>query len=142
MIFDLSQKYKIIRNTIEEAEEILEDYLDEPLSKYLFTYGRDRKEVDAGLRQTQITQPAMLTADIAIFRLLTTYGLKPDMVAGHSLGEYAALVAAEVISFKDALIAVAIRGKAMSEVDVEDKGTMASISGTTEEVEAVMAKAS
>ncbi|MCE7737292.1 MAG: acyltransferase domain-containing protein [Candidatus Heimdallarchaeota archaeon] len=140
MLYDLSLKYKIVRQTIEEADEILEDYLDEPLSSYLFTFGRDRKEVDTRLRQTEITQPAMLTVDIALFRLLQKFGIKPDMVAGHSLGEYAALVAAEVLTFKDALIAVAIRGKAMSEVDVEDKGTMASISGTIKEVEDILKK--
>ncbi|MFV2013891.1 MAG: type I polyketide synthase, partial [Candidatus Heimdallarchaeota archaeon] len=140
MLYDLSLKYKVVQQTIEEADEILEDYLDEHLSTYMFSYGRDRKEVEAGLRQTQITQPAMLTADIAIFRLLTRFGLKPDMVAGHSLGEYAALVAAEVLTFKDALIAVAIRGIAMSEIDVEDKGTMASISGTIKKVEDILKK--
>ncbi|MHA2098188.1 MAG: SDR family NAD(P)-dependent oxidoreductase [Candidatus Kariarchaeaceae archaeon] len=140
MLYDLSLKYRIVEETIEEADEILKDYLDEQLSSYLFTLGRDSKQINSLLRQTQFTQPAMLTVDIALYRLLKKYGIKPDMVAGHSLGEYAALVAAEVLTFKDALIAVAIRGKAMSEVDVEDKGTMASISGTIEEVESILKK--
>jgi malonyl CoA-acyl carrier protein transacylase len=138
MMVDLAQKYRVVQETFDEADEILKDMLDNPLSDYIFSRGQDSKEVEQGLRQTQITQPAMLTADIALYRLLVEFGVTPDMVAGHSLGEYAALVASGVLSFADALKAVAIRGKAMSEVDAEDKGTMASISGSLEEVEAVL----
>ncbi|MCH8906407.1 MAG: acyltransferase domain-containing protein, partial [Candidatus Heimdallarchaeota archaeon] len=138
MLYDLSMKYQIIIDTFAEADRILADRLEKPLSKYIFADGRDRKEVEADLRQTQTTQPAMLTVDIALFRLFTEFGITPDLVAGHSLGEYAALVAAGVLDFKDALIAVAIRGKAMSEVDVYDKGAMASISATIEEVEQIL----
>ena len=140
MLWDLSKKYKIIQDTFEEADSILEDFLGTSLSGYIFANGKDRKSVENELRQTQITQPAMLTVDIALFRLLNELGIKPDIVAGHSLGEYAALVVSNCISFPDALKAVAIRGKAMSEVKAQDKGTMASISGTISEVENILQK--
>ncbi|MHA2250886.1 MAG: SDR family NAD(P)-dependent oxidoreductase [Candidatus Kariarchaeaceae archaeon] len=140
MLFDLSLKYQSIKETFEEADSILLKFLGKPLSSYIFTRNRDINEIEKGLRQTQITQPAILTANIALFRLLVDLGLQPEMVAGHSLGEYAALVASGVLSFKDALMAVAIRGKAMSEVDAKDKGTMASVSGTLKEVESVLAE--
>ena len=69
---------------------------------------------EEALRQTAITQPAVLTLDIALFRLLAAYGFKPDMVMGHSLGEYAALVAAGVMPFAHALEAAAARGAEMT----------------------------
>ena len=65
--------------------------------------------------QTAITQPAVLTMDTAICRLLGEYGFEPDMVMGHSLGEYAALVAAGVMPFAEALEAAAARGREMTQ---------------------------
>lgn len=138
MMFDLSLKYKVVKDTFDEADGILKEFLGAKLSDYVFSRGRDRKEVEEGLRQTEITQPSLLVADIALFRLLNEFNIRPDMVAGHSLGEYAALVAAGVLSFKDALMAVAIRGRAMSEVDAKDKGTMASITANIKQVERIL----
>ena len=60
-------------------------------------------KAEEDLRQTEITQPAVLTIDIAMTRLLAAYGIKPDMTMGHSLGEYGALVASGALSFEDAL---------------------------------------
>ncbi len=77
--------------------------------------------------QTEITQPAMLTLDIAMLKMLGEYGFKPDMVMGHSLGEYAALIAAGIMPFADALEAAAARGSEMSRVKVDDNGKMAAI---------------
>jgi malonyl CoA-acyl carrier protein transacylase len=134
MLVDLKQKYQIVQDTFNEADKILSDFLGRKLSEIIFGPDETKAERDNLLKQTQITQPAMLVADIAIYRLLHQFGFKPDIVAGHSLGEFVALVAAEVLSFSDALMAVAIRGKAMSEVDSEDKGSMASISGNLDEI--------
>ncbi len=133
MLADLASRYPVVKETFDEADEVLEEFLGKKLSSLVFSKG-DTKKAEEVLKQTQYTQPAMLTADIALFRLFKEFGVEPDMVAGHSLGEYAALVAAEVLSFPDALMAVAIRGKAMSDVDADDKGTMASISGSLDEV--------
>ena len=65
------------------------------------------------LDATEVTQPAMLTVDVAAARTLHALGLSPDVVAGHSVGEFAALVTAGVLSFEDALRAVNVRADAM-----------------------------
>ena len=61
------------------------------------------KQAERDLMQTAITQPAMLTLDTAIYKLLGEYGFHPDMVMGHSFGEYGALIAAGIMPFADAL---------------------------------------
>lgn len=82
------------------------------------------------LSQTVNTQPLMLTADIAVFRLWQEKGGKmPSMVAGHSLGEYSALVAAGVLRFSDAVPLVELRAKAMQEAVPSGEGAMAAILG-------------
>ncbi len=79
------------------------------------------------LQLTENTQPALLAVSIAAFRVLTEQGLKPGYVAGHSLGEYSALVAAGSIEFADALRLVRKRGKYMQEAVPPGVGTMAAI---------------
>jgi [acyl-carrier-protein] S-malonyltransferase len=82
------------------------------------------------LNQTVNTQPLMLTAGIAVFRLWQEKGGKmPGMVAGHSLGEYSALVAAGVLRFADAVPLVELRAKAMQEAVPSGEGAMAAILG-------------
>ena len=95
---------------------------------------------EEALRQTAITQPAVLTLDIAIFRLLAEYGFKPDLVMGHSLGEYAALVAAGVMPFAHALEAAAARGAEMTKVSMADNGWMAAVMAPLDVVNAVLAQ--
>ena len=67
--------------------------------------------------------------DLAIERLLAEYGFEPDIVMGHSLGEYGALVGARVLPFAEAVEATAARGREMTRVSVEDNGWMAACSG-------------
>lgn len=82
------------------------------------------------LNQTVNTQPLMLTAGIAVFRLwLEKGGKSPSMMAGHSLGEYSALVAAGVLRFEDAVPLVELRAKAMQEAVPAGEGAMAAILG-------------
>jgi len=83
------------------------------------------------LKQTDITQPAIFLHSISILSKLKN--LKPDMVAGHSLGEYSALVAANVISPIDGLMLVRKRGEAMLQAGIELPGTMAAIVGLDSE---------
>lgn len=78
------------------------------------------------LKKTTVTQPALLTASIAAYVLLQKSGVMPDAVAGHSLGAYSALVAAEVLSFEDAVKLVRRRGELMEEAG-KGRGTMAVI---------------
>ncbi len=79
------------------------------------------------LKKTENTQPAILTTSIAILRVLEKYGLKGEMAAGHSLGEYSALVAANSLSFADAVRTVRQRGRFMVEAVPYGEGTMAAV---------------
>jgi len=81
------------------------------------------------LNKTFRTQPSILTVSTAINKVLMSKGIKPSVVAGHSLGEYSALVSAEVLSFRDALKITQKRGHFMQEAVPEGKGLMAAILG-------------
>jgi [acyl-carrier-protein] S-malonyltransferase len=96
---------------------------------------------EEALRQTSVTQPALLTTSVAILRILENKGFKPDYVAGHSLGEYSAHVAAGTFAFQDALKLVRARGEFMQEA-VPTGGAMAAILGLDrEKIEAACQKA-
>src|ERR1700680_1408454 len=82
---------------------------------------------DEELKRTEITQPALVAVSIAAFRVLQTKGLAPDYVAGHSLGEYSALVAAGAVDFGDALRLVRKRGRYMQEAVPSGVGAMAAL---------------
>ena len=116
---DLAEKYPIARQTFEEADEAL----GYRLSQLCFE-GREEQ-----LRLTEVTQPAILTASIAALRVLEGRMPKPAYVAGHSLGEYSAHVAAGTLSFADAVRTVRYRGKYMQEAVPLGVGAMAAILG-------------
>jgi len=82
---------------------------------------------DEELKRTEITQPALVTVSIAAFRVLRSKGLAPDYVAGHSLGEYSALVAAGSLDFADAVRMVHKRGRYMQEAVPPGVGAMAAL---------------
>ncbi len=84
---------------------------------------------ESELRKTEYTQPALLTASTMMAHVLYTEGLKPDVVAGHSLGEYSALVAAGSLSFEGAVSLVARRGQLMEDAVPCGKGAMAVLLG-------------
>ena len=90
---ELAEKYAVARRTFEEADEAL----GYKLSEVCFEGPEDQ------LRLTEITQPAILTASVAAFRVLEEKGMKAGYVAGHSLGEYSAHVAAGTLTFADAV---------------------------------------
>ncbi len=81
------------------------------------------------LTRTENTQPALLTTSIAILKALEQYDIRPDFTAGHSLGEYTALVASKALTFEDAVYAVRRRGMFMEEAVPAGKGAMAAILG-------------
>lgn len=87
------------------------------------------------LNQTEFTQPALLTASVALYERAMAAGLPvPDVVAGHSLGEYSALVAAEVVSFADAVALVQQRGQLMQSAVPVGEGGMAAVLGLDDDV--------
>jgi len=116
---ELAEKYPLARQTFAEADRAL----GYRLSEVCFEGPEDR------LRLTEITQPAILTTSIAALRVLETRMPKPAFVAGHSLGEYSAHVAAGTFSFADAVRAVRNRGKYMQEAVPVGVGAMAGIMG-------------
>ncbi len=142
MLAELRRVEPIVADTFDEADRIMRPLLDgRNLSDIIFVDLSDEDAVaraNAELMRTEITQPAVLTADIALTRLLAAYGIQPDFVMGHSLGEYGALIAAGALPFADALEAVAARGREMASVEPEDKGAMAAVLAPLDEVEQVM----
>jgi len=116
---ELAEKYPAARKTFEEAD----DALGYKLSQLCFEGPEEQ------LRLTEITQPAILTVSVAAFRVLAEKGLRPGFVAGHSLGEYSAHVAAGTLSFQDAVRTVRNRGKYMQEAVPVGVGAMAAILG-------------
>jgi [acyl-carrier-protein] S-malonyltransferase len=116
---DLADKYPVARRTFEEADEAL----GIKLSQLCYEGPEDQ------LRLTENTQPAILTTSVAAWRVLEEKGIEPAFVAGHSLGEYSAHLAAETLNFAEAVRAVRNRGKYMQEAVPVGTGAMAAILG-------------
>lgn len=114
---ELADKYSIARDTFAEADRAL----GYQLSGLCFEGPEDK------LRLTEITQPAILTVSVAAQRVLSEKGVQPAYVAGHSLGEYSAHVAAGTLTFADAVRAVAKRGRYMQEAVPVGVGAMAAV---------------
>ncbi|WP_155970731.1 ACP S-malonyltransferase [Streptococcus ruminantium] len=116
MARDLYENYPIVQETFDTASHVLgydiRDLIDHQEEK---------------LNQTRYTQPAILTTSIAIYRILAEHGIEPDMVAGLSLGEYSALVAAGALSFEDAVGLVAKRGEYMETAAPAGTGKMVAV---------------
>lgn len=123
MVQDLFENYDSVKALIKEADETL----GFSISKMMF------EGPDTELMKTEFTQPAILTASVAVWQVLKEHGLTPDIAAGHSLGEYSALVAAGAISFADAVHTVHLRGRFMQEAVPLGEGGMAAIIGSKPE---------
>jgi len=113
----LAETFEAARRVFEEADEALQF----PITRLCFEGPEDQ------LRLTENTQPALLTVSIAAFRVLEQEGLRPAWVAGHSLGEYSALVAAGSLTFRDAVRLVRLRGRYMQEAVPPGVGAMAAV---------------
>ncbi len=120
---DLYEKYPTAQKVFDQANEIM---------------GIDLKQIcfegpEEELKKTFITQPAIFVHSVAVFYILQEKGVQFDAAAGHSLGEYSALVAAGVLNYEDGLKLVKERGRLMYEAGVNQPGTMAAIIGLNEE---------
>ena len=127
---ELAEQYPVARQTFAEAD----DALGYKLSQICFDGPEEQ------LRLTEITQPAILTASVAALRVLETQIPRPRLVAGHSLGEYSAHVAAGTMNFGDAVRTVRSRGKYMQEAVPVGAGAMAAILGMEFEKVAAICK--
>ncbi|MEO7135638.1 MAG: ACP S-malonyltransferase, partial [Vicinamibacterales bacterium] len=119
----LAEQFDICRQTFAEADAAL----NESLSDLIFNGPAGR------LTLTENTQPAILTMSVAVWRLLESRGLTPAFVAGHSLGEYSAHVAAGTLQFADAVRLVRNRGRYMQDAVPVGVGAMAAIIGLDED---------
>jgi [acyl-carrier-protein] S-malonyltransferase len=115
----LANSEQSVSETFKKADEVL----DESLSTLIFEGPQEK------LTLTTNAQPALLTTSVAILNYFSQFGIKPDFTAGHSLGEYSALVASGAISFEDAVYAVRKRGELMEEAVPNGEGTMAAVLG-------------
>ena len=122
MLAELAEQFSVVRDTFAEASEAV---------------GFDLWQIaqsGEGLDQTENTQPVLLTASIALWRVwLELGGVAPKFLAGHSLGEYSALVAAEAMTLADAVKLVNLRGKLMQSAVPQGEGAMAAILGLTDD---------
>ena len=120
MLRELAERYSVVRTTFEEAA----DALGYDLWKVV------QEGPDEALNATACTQPALLTASVAIWRVWQELeGPRPGAMAGHSLGEYSAMVCAGVVGFADGVRLVRLRGEAMQEAVPVGQGAMAAILG-------------
>lgn len=120
---DLAENFPIARQAFEEADEAL----GFSISRLCFDGPIEQ------LKQTEYTQPAIFTVSVAVDRVLRSHNVTPTHVAGHSLGEYSAAVAAGMLGFSDAIKALQLRGRFMQEAVPEGQGAMAAILGLTAE---------
>ncbi|WEM41370.1 ACP S-malonyltransferase [Photobacterium sp. DA100] len=120
MLAELAEQYDVVKQTFAEASEVL--------GYDLWALVQNGPAED--LNQTHRTQPALLTSSVAIWRVWQEVGgAQPEVLAGHSLGEYSALVCAGVIEFKDAVKLVELRGQLMQEAVPAGVGAMSAIIG-------------
>ena len=141
MLAELRRREPIAAAMFDEADRVMEPLLGKPLTAFIFADGSDEttaQRLEQQLMQTEITQPAVLAADLALTRMLDAYGVLPDMVMGHSLGEYGALVAAGALSFDAALEAVSARGREMANLSMDDNGAMAAVFAPLAEIERIV----
>ena len=129
---ELAENHPVVSNTFEQADQVL----GFPLSRLCW------EGPQSDLELTTNTQPALVACSIATVRLLSAKGIYPDLVLGHSLGEYSALVAAGALELPDALRLVRARGRYMQEAVPVGQGLMAALVGLKKaEVETVCSEA-
>ena len=116
---DFYDNYDIAKKLFDEADEVL----GYSIKNMCFNGSED------DLKLTANTQPAILIVSVIVSEILKSNGINPDIAGGHSLGEYSALVAADVIDFKDAVLLVHKRGQFMQEAVPVGEGSMAAIIG-------------
>ena len=142
MLRELCETEPVVGQTFADADRIMTALLGKPLTSYIFIDQNDPAAVarlEQQLLQTEIIQPAVMAADLALTRLLAAYGIRPDMVMGHSVGEYGALMVAGALSFEATMDVVSTRGWELSRLDIPDNGAMAAVMAPLEEIERTVA---
>lgn len=119
MLSDLAVRFTEVRQTLTRANELLKEDLPKSLSEYMYPQPAFSKEEELAAKEaltdTKIAQPAMGAANISVLSLLASFAVAPDMVAGHSYGEYVALSASGYFDFSDLLNISARRGQILAQ---------------------------
>ncbi|UZR28830.1 type I polyketide synthase [Methylococcus mesophilus] len=144
MLRDLTATVPSLHDIFERADRLLEDRLPRPLSGFIYpvpVFGEeDRKRQQAALNATQVAQPALGAVELAAARLLESFGIKPDFLAGHSYGEYVALCAAGALAADDLIRLSEVRGRIAAAAGRDSGGAMVAVSAGGPAVEALIAK--
>ena len=133
----LHQQHPVFREAFERATVLLDPWLDQSLASVLFPAEGTEEQAATLLNQTAYTQPALFVVGYALAQLWKSWGLKPDLLMGHSVGEIVAAHLAGVFSLEDAIKLVAARGRLMQALP--KGGGMAALIAPAPQVEALMA---
>jgi acyl transferase domain-containing protein/NAD(P)H-dependent flavin oxidoreductase YrpB (nitropropane dioxygenase family) len=143
MLGDLAVAFPTVLDSLEEANGALGDKLGKPLGSFIYPppsfTDKGKTAAEAALKQTNVAQPALGAADMALFRLLSEMGIRPEMACGHSYGEFAALCAAGTFSLTELIRISELRGRVIVESARGELGTMAAAEGNEAQVAAAIA---
>lgn len=143
MLRDLVPREPVVADAITAANRLSSHMLDRPLLDYMYPFGLEGEidaarlaQHEAAFIRVEVNQPAVLAVNIALFRLLAAYGIRPDMMMGHSWGEYSALCAGGGLSFADAYLI----GYALTRFEhtLSESGAMAAVFAPAEDVQRVV----
>ncbi|MEH1781707.1 MAG: type I polyketide synthase [Nostoc sp.] len=137
MGWQLYQTQPTFRQTLDKCDEILWPYLEKPLLSVLYPQSTALAENSSVLDQTAYTQPALFAIEYALAQLWQSWGIKPDVVMGHSVGEYVAATVAGVFSLEEGLKLIATRGRLMQQLP--SGGEMVSVLASESQVRELIA---
>jgi acyl transferase domain-containing protein/NAD(P)H-dependent flavin oxidoreductase YrpB (nitropropane dioxygenase family)/NAD(P)-dependent dehydrogenase (short-subunit alcohol dehydrogenase family) len=142
MMNDLAVAFPVVRQIFEAADRSLGSKLGKPLSGFIYPPPAFTSDVasanETSLKRTNVAQPALGAADIAMFRVLDELGIRPAMACGHSYGEFAALCAAGTFSLDELIRISELRGRVIIESAQDELGTMAAVEGNEAQVSPVI----
>ncbi len=142
MLRDLAILFPEVRERFELADRTLSGRFPRPLSTFIFPppsfNQKEEQTCQQELTKTNIAQPSLGAADMGLFHLLQTFGIKPDMVAGHSYGEYVALCASGVFSEEILYALSEARGRFIMEMTGQDPGTMVAVDAGRETIKEII----
>jgi acyl transferase domain-containing protein/NAD(P)H-dependent flavin oxidoreductase YrpB (nitropropane dioxygenase family)/NAD(P)-dependent dehydrogenase (short-subunit alcohol dehydrogenase family) len=146
MLRDLALQFPEIRETFERVDQVVAGQFDQPLSRYVFPppafSEQERDAQQYALTRTNVAQPALGAAGIALLKFMQALGVEPEMVAGHSYGEYVALHAAGVFDEETLAVLSEARGRSIIEAARSDLGTMAAVHAGADRVFSALEKMS
>lgn len=133
MGIELYNSSSLVKNIFDESNEILKDEFEHPFLDYIFN-----EELKDKLNETQVTQPAIFVLEYSLAKLWMSFGVKPKVLIGHSLGEYIAACISGAMSFKEGLLLVTKRGKLITKMC--ERGEMLSILTDVEKISEYLSK--